>query len=362
MSSVFSFFQPPEAGPPAGSETGAGASAASNPISTVLPDIGLDMARVLNRMLDELRSFLAPVSGLPDPAVILISLNDAPVGLGRFLGEEPRSMFSGVELKGGRLDGVVRFVLWGADVAAVNEVVLTLQAALLASTQPLFNRGFLRFNAVASSNPAFDSTLNVWGRTADYSLLYEYRYQADDAADSLIARIPIHSDPEERNSLQRETTVVTDEMVRWDNETAPALNLRGPFSVASISALVFIPGTAPSGTVTLIRTFDGAAGPPTSHATLSDFLAAVAGPIPMSRHAQKIFPSLNDFLAAFSAAGGPAILGDWDTDSVPDSYEPQVLHFESSIRLPGAADRLEVSYQDSALNQTAVLYLRALRA
>jgi hypothetical protein len=251
-------------------------------------------------MQDELRRFLVPVSGLPDPAVILISLNDAPVGLGKFIGEEPRGPLSSVERRGGRLEGVVRFVLWGTDAPAVNATVLTLQGALLAATQSLFNRGFLRFNALTSSNPAFDSTLNAWGRTIDYSLLYEYRYPATDAADSLIARIPIHSDPEVLNSLQRETTVVTDQMVRWDNEDSPTLVVRGRFSLGSLAALAFLPGSAPDGTVTLIRTFDGAPGPRTTYPSLTALLAAVGDRNSPERDGQFTFSSLSDFLAVFT--------------------------------------------------------------
>lgn len=302
MSSVFSLFEPSEARPPSGSRAGTRALALPSPgaTATIPADIGLDMVRVLNDMLDELRRFLAPVSGLPDPAVILISLNDAPVGLGKFIGEEPHSMFGRTELRGGRLGGVVRFVLWGTDAPAVNQAVLALQAALLAATQSLFSRGFLRFNAVTSSNPALDSTLNAWGRTTDFSLLYEYRYPATDAADSLIARIPIHSDPEVPGSLQRETTVATDEMVRWDNEDSPTLVVRGRFRLGSLAALAFIPGTAPDGKVTLTRTFDGAGGPRTTYPSLPAFFAAVVNANSPERDGQFTFNSLSDFLAAFT--------------------------------------------------------------
>jgi hypothetical protein len=302
LSSVFSLFEPSGSRRPLGSREGTRTLAlpSSEAMATIPADIGLDMVRVLNRMLDELRSFLAPVSGLPDPAVILISLNDAPVGLGRLIGEEPHSMFGGTELRGGRLGGVVRFALWGTDAPAVNEGMLNLQAALLAATQSLFSRGFLRFNALTSSNPALDSTLNAWGRTTDYSLLYEYRYPATDAADSLIARIPIHSDLEVRDSLQRETTVVTDEMVRWDNEASPTLVVRGRFSLGSLAALAFIPGTAPDGAVTLTRTFDGAAGPRTTYPSLPALLAAVVNTNSPERDGQFTFNSFSDFMAAFT--------------------------------------------------------------
>jgi hypothetical protein len=182
-----------------------------------------------------------------------------------------------------------------------------------------------------------------------------------DGAESLIARIPIHSDPEVRDSLQRETTVVTDEMIRWDNEAAPSLVARGRFDVGGLSVLTFIPSTAPSGTVTLTRTFDGAVGSPTVYLTLATFLAAVAGPDAPERHGQVTFASLGDFLVAFSAAGDPVTLGDWDLDGVPDSYQPRALALEPAIQLPGVADRLEVTYQATAFDQVAVVYLRATR-
>jgi len=361
LSSLFSFIQPSETDGTSDSEPGSKTLAASNSTTVAIPDIGLDMVRVVNRMLDEMRGFLMPVSGQPDPVVFLISLNGAPVGLGKYIGDASHGSLGRVERKGVRLDCVIRFMLWGANADAVNEAMRILQSTLLAATQLLFNRGFLRFNALASSNPAFDSALDAWVRTADYSLLYECVYEATDAADSLIAQIPIRSDLEERNPLQRETTVITDEMVRWDNETAPSLTLRGPINVGGLSALFFISSNVPSGIVTFTRTFDDAPGLPASHLTLADFLAAVAGLNPLSRHATVTFASLSVFLAAFNDSGASLVLGDWDMNNIPDSYESRILDFASSIRLPGTADRLEVSYQDSALNQPAVLYLRALR-
>jgi hypothetical protein len=263
-------------------------------------DIGLDIPDTLNRMLDELRGFLEPVNGLPIPEVILVSLNNAPVGLGKFLGEKSHNMLGGTELKGGRFDCVVRFVLWEANILAINDAMLRLQTSLLTATRRLLNRGFLRFNALTSSNPAFDSKLGVWIRTADYSLLYEYRYEATDVAESLIARIPIQSDLEERNSDQRETTIVTNKMVRWDDDAAPVLVVRGPVSIRDLIVIAFIPSNAPDGKVTFTRTFNGATGLPTIYSTLQDFMTAVTDPNAPDRHAQLVFDSLSIFLDAFS--------------------------------------------------------------
>ena len=53
---------------------------------------------------------------------------------------------------------------------------------------------------------------------------------------------------------------------------APALGLRGRLRVGGLAALTFLRGAAPSGTVTLTRTFDGAVGAPADHPTLAALL------------------------------------------------------------------------------------------
>jgi hypothetical protein len=317
------------------------------------------MVRVLNRMLLDLRQFLVPTTGQPDPALILISVNDVPVGLGNFLGEQPRGALGKVEMKGGRLDCVVRFMLWGANPTAVTDGMLTLQADLLSATQRLFSRGFLRFNALISSNPVFDSTLNAWGRTADYSLLYEYHYQATDAADSLIARIPVHTDQEMLDSPDRETTIVSDELARWDEISAPVLAARGPVTLGKIVALVFAP-TMPTGQVTLTRTFDGATGPMGEPSSLADFLTALADTGAPQRHAKFSFGSFTEFLSELSGAGDPLQMGDWNLDDTTDEYQGFELMLDPPVHLAQVFDRLELTYGngDEPLDQVAVIYLR----
>jgi hypothetical protein len=260
-----------------------------------------------------------------------------------------------------RLDALVRFNLWADDLPAIEAFIAGLNAQLIASRDALWEAGFLRV-ALEATSPAEEVTsFSAWRQYVDYRILFEFRYADTDGAESLIARIPIHTDPEVRDSPDRETTVVTDKMARWDNLDAPLLVVRGPFSVGRLSALSAIPGLAPGGAVTITRTFDGASGPPVDHpAPLAGFLAAVAGPDAPERHAQIVFPSLSDFLAALSAAGDPLIMGDWDTDGVLDSYQPRSLAIEPAIRLPSASDRLEI--QSTAFDQVAVVYLRATRS
>lgn len=323
------------------------------------PDVGRDMALVLGRMLEDLQELLVHVDGQPDPAVLLISVNEAPVGLGSFLGEETRGPLGRVELKGGRLECVVRFTLWGANAAAANEAVLGLQGGLLGASRRLAGRGFLRFNALTSSQPAFDSALNSWGRTADYGLLYEYRYEATDAAESLIARIPVHADQERPDSPERETMLITDEMARWDELVAPILRARGPVRVARLTALVFAP-VLPGGEVVLRRTFDGAAGAPVEHGSLAEFLAALADEGAPQRHALVKLGPFADFLSLLSTAGAPLQMGNWDEDGALDEYRGFELTLDPPVRLEQVFDRLELIYGSGSepLDKVAVIYLR----
>jgi len=326
--------------------------------------VPLDAA--LAAMLDILGNYLPPLAlPLPAATVSVVSVTERAVGLGNHRGFDTRGAFSVVALKGIRLDALVRFQLWGEDLTKADLAQSQLNARLMADRHTLgaialpdsVSAGFLRLALEASPPADLVSGLDAWRRLADYRVLFEYRYSDTDGAESLIARIPIHADQEVLDSPERETTTVTDEMVRWDDQGAQALVVRGRMRVGSLAALAFIPGTPPGGTVTLLRTFDGAAGPPAPHSTLDAFLAAIADPA--VRHAQVTFGSLNDFLDAFSAAGDPVVLGDWNADDVLDSYEAKVLTFVPAIQLPDISDRLEISYLDAAFDQVAVVYLRA---
>lgn len=300
-------------------------------------------------MMDVLNTYLPAAGGgeLPAPSVSIASVNEQSLGLNNRRGEEARAGFGVVELKGGRLDAVARFELWATQPASVQQAVQDLIRRLLADRDKLWLVGFLRIGLEATSSSDNVPALNAWRQTADVRVLYEYHFEDADDSQGLIARIPIHID-----STYNESTTVTDEMTRWDDQHAPALVVRGPVAVSGMTGLVFVAGVAPSGTVTLTRTFDGTAGPPTRFTTLAAFLAAVGGDAPLNRNAQLVFASWNNFLAIFNVGGSPVTLGG-------DDYSPLEVAFDPVIQLAGVGDRFEVAYQKPALDQTAVAYLRA---
>ncbi len=299
-----------------------------------------------------------PSVNLPEPNVSITSVSERALAVGNWRGNEPRGPLAGVALKGGHLDAAVRFQLWADEPIAVDTAMNDLHGRLLADKDKLRAVGFLRLKAdnTTSAEAILVAGTNLWRKTSQYKVLYEFRYEDTDGAQSLIARIPVGI-----NGAFGQSMVITDEMTRWDSQGTPALVVRGPFTLSGLSALVFISGTAPSGTVSLTRTFDGAVGAPTSDSTLAAFLAAVAGPSPAERHARVTFASISDFLATFSAAGGPVEMGDLDADGVPDKSNPRALSFDPGIVLPNVADRFEVAFQHSAFDKLAVVYLRATR-
>lgn len=337
---------------------------ASEPVTLAMPaNNTITLDQVISTMIDILATYLPPPAPpLPVPTVSVVSATERPLALGNLRGIERRGSFGIVSLKGGRLEAVVSFQLWSGAPGNLDTAINELHGRLMAAKDDLWNQGFLRITADKTSFAEHIESLDNWRKATDYKVLYEFRYQDTDGAESLIARIPIHSDPEFHNSPDRETTIVTDEMVRWDNETASALSIRGGLDIKSLTALSFIPGTNPVGTITLTRTYDGATGPPTNFSNLADFLTSVTNPDVPERHAQVTFASLNDFLNEFSAGGDPVTLGDWDQNDILDSYEPFVLAFDRVINLPSAVDRLDVAYENTAFDQTAILYLRASRA
>ena len=303
----------------------------------------------------------SPVGSLPAHDVTVVRVEEKPVGLGNFRGLEVWNGMAAVALKGGRLLTAVRFQLWAANPADVGSLADTLHADLLVAKDDLWIAGFLKMKALAATSPE-PVPANGWRKTLDYEFLYEYHYEDSDGAESLIARIPIHSDPEVVDSPDRETNVVTDAMVRWDEQDAPMLNLSGQTGIRLLTMLSFVPGTVPTAPVDLVRTFAGAANPPTVYPSLEDFFTAVTHPTNPDRNAQFIFATFTDFLNAFTAVRSPISLGDWDEDSLPDDYEVTQLEWEQPIQLTEGTDRLQIIYDPGStepqFDQTAVVYLR----
>lgn len=368
MSSILSFLRkrfgsadtPREASSPRG-RVGAQpmASRTRSPLPAAVSPL---LNSVMTHVLHLLEHYLPPTNPfLPPPGVFTVEAWERPVGIGNRVGSQRLGAFGALERKGLRLEARVRFELWDDRPHKVEQAMAELHTRLMTDGDALWAQGFLHLSLEEAALVEYLRSLDAWRKAADYRLLFEHRYEDADGAQSLIARIPIESDLEIRKSPQRETSQVTDEMARWDNEEAAPLAIRGPISIGGLSALHFVPGPSPTGTVLLKRTFEGAAGPATTYATLDSFLAALAGAGGGERHGQVVFSSLNDFLGAFSAAGDPVALGDWDVNMAPDLYQSGVLTLFPAIRLPRPTDLLEISHQHSALNEVAVIYLKAMR-
>jgi len=308
-------------------------------------------AEALTHMLAALRS-ADYVSDLPNPSVSLVRVEERNLGLGNFRGTERRENASVMALKGGRLDAVVRFAFEDADKAEVASAVEVLQGRMLAARDAQWRDGFLRITAQDATLEEQDAFSGLWRKAIDYRVLYEFHYRELDA-ESLIARIPVEID-----GAYGESFLVSDEMTRWDNLTAPQLLVRGRLTVRGFSAYSFLPGIPPAGTVTVLRTFSGAVGPPTTYPDWPTYQAAVTDAVSPDRHAQVVLASIPAFLASFAPSGDATTLGDWDEDGLPDEYTPVSLALDLPIQLE-RGESIQIAYADAALDTAAVLYLRA---
>ena len=316
----------------------------------------LDLA--LADLLTEMRDLLPPPLPPPhqEPNVSLATISEEALAVGNWRGNETRGALAGVALKGGRLKAVVRFQLWGDQPTDVDTAINELHGRVLAAKPLLRQHGVLRINAetTLSAESLFVSNVNTWRKTTDYRILYEFHFEDTDGASSLISKIPATI-----NGQFGESMTMTDDMIRWDETATPELVIRGPFKLGGLTALAFIPGPLPSGTVTLTRTFDTATGIPVVHPTLASFLTAVAGQNPTERHAQVAFPTISAFLGVFAAAGYPVEMGDLNADGILDKYSPMTLSLNGGIHLITAADRFEITFQNPVFDQLGVLYVRA---
>ena len=306
-------------------------------------------------MLSALSKYLPPpMKDLPAPTVSVVKLSPRAVGLGGIRSGDMAGPLGSVTRKGVRLDALTRFQVWAPDPNKVGQTIGNLNMLVLGDQPSLWASGFLQLaledTPLSAPVAAPDGP---WRAYADYRVLYEYDYEDDDGADSLIFQIPIAIDSEFNESM-----LITDQMTRWDNSGAGPLVVRGPMAVASLSMLAFIPNAAPTGKVTLVRTFDGAAGNPVSHASLAEFLAALSGATP-ERNSIITFASFGDFTAEFQDTGATLAFGDWNGDGVADEYQSLALSLNPAVALATVRDRFKVSYLATKFNQVAVVYLRA---
>ncbi len=329
---------------------------ASFSMSITMPS--LDQVTANIRDIFDNDDYLPPAAPpLPDPTLSLISVMERSVGIGNRVGNDVRGPFGVTALKGVRLEVTLRFQFWANSPNEVEDAVQNLISTLLADRDELRAAGVLRL-ALKNVNASETFEDGFWRQAADFTALYEEPYADTDGAESLIAQIPIKI-----NSNFNETTTVTDEMTRWDDkddQSAPPLILRGRTRIAEMSALYFQPGAAPSGTVTVRRTFDGASGSPSARPDFASFLSAITDPSSPDRHTEFVFASLTAFLALFTADGDTITLGDWNEDAAPDQYQSLALAIDPPVTLPLASDRFEVVFQTNKFDQPAVLYLRAV--
>jgi hypothetical protein len=339
--------------------------AASRPLNTDLAMAGNNappVEQVIDGMLSVLEAYLpVPVLNVPIPTVTIRSVTEKPLAIGNDRGLEQRGLLGMVSLKGGRLDALVRFQIWASDPIAADAAMQTLQGQILTDRLNLQAQGFLQLKVQETTLSEHIEALSVWRTSSDLKVLYEFHYDDTDGAESIIARIPIHSDPEARNSADRETHILTDAIVRWDDESASALSITGGATMTTVNGLAslsYAPGGWSGGAVTLSRLERNNAAPPTTYPDLADFVAAVTDAASPDLHAQVVFPDVTEFLALFTMVGDPIRLGDWDEDGVQDLYQSSTLGFSPPILLEGSNAMLQLAYQDPVLNSKAVMYLR----
>jgi hypothetical protein len=311
---------------------------------------------VLDAMLTALKPFVpTQIPGLPDPSLTVAKAEMRTSGIGNYIGTSPRGSIAAAELHATRVQATARFSVWGYAASDVENGVTALNAQIFDKRDDLAAQGFIKlaFDGSAPSEQTKDAT--AWRRFADYELLYEYPYEDDGGAEGLI--LPIVS----RDTPTGAKWATTADFGRWDDVAAPAFSLRGPAIFVELAALTFIAnaGNPPTGGVTITRTFDGAPAPADA-GDMATFLAQTTSATP-ERNVFVSFPSLSDLLAELVPDGPSITMGDRDNDGTADVYVPSHLVFPASLTLAGVADRLELSYAAANFDQTAVVYLRAVR-
>ena len=305
----------------------------------------IDLDTYMGGMLNLLRAFLPPnAMGLPANGLSLVSLDYRALGLGGRYGLLRSGGLDIAELRGGWLDAVVRFDIWGADPDAANTAVIALQNALIANGLELRRQGVLRLKLSATAD-GDRGTVSGWRKTVDYSVLYEYRYQDTDGAASLIARVPIDSETD-IGAASHETTEVHDWMMLWDNQAAPALVItappRGSIPIYGLAIAAFLPSGGPAGQVTQQVVLAGVTQT-TTFASLGAFLAPFtisSSPLDL------IYPPL------------PLELG--ETQEI-HTFQVGELRFDPPITLKGG-DAFQISFADTAFpaDNLSQVYLRVL--
>lgn len=316
----------------------------------------------LLKLLDDVFNGQSPPP-IASPTMSLAEVEEVPVGLGNRRGIERLGFFSVAELKGLRLNALVRFQLRFDDPETAEQWLNDLNLVLLNNRDLLRRRGLLRMKL--ESAPPAEFVDGTWRIVAHFRMLYEHRYRDSGGAESLIVSIPING---RTDGEQLRETTVRDEIVRWDKEEAPALEVTGTAArrLGGLTVLAHLPDSWTGLQVTLAYVDLSSPDPPQNCVSLTDFLDAVAGnPAPQPSCVQ--FDSVQDLLDALQSPPPPFPtqfdLGDWDEDGQVDEYDLRLLPFGRPIELPRPTDALRLSYQEGRFDAAsdAVVYIRAGR-
>lgn len=282
-----------------------------------------------------------PPASLPAAGLSLVSVAERAVGLGNRRGTDLLGPFAVLALKGARLEAVVRYQFWATDPGEVDTLVSQLQTRLTGDATQLRAAGFLNVAADATASSDFLADLNFWRRTADFRVLFEFRYQDADGAESVLARIPIDVEGEPPIN---DSTSVSGNMVRWDDVAAPRFAVRRgrtrAFRVNALTILAF-----------LLDGWDGAG------VTIT---AATGGST-----VQQVFATARDFFNAFALETETVLLGGQAYRAGRMNFPN--AHFTSPVVLSGDSDVFRVVYdpatpddQTPRFDDAAVVYLRVL--
>ena len=297
-------------------------------------------------LLSDMAGLPRAPGGKPNAAVRLLGLAPRSLGVGGRRGLLSRAGLNVTELRGGWLEATVGFALSGADVAGVNSQADAIVTALLARSLDLRREGALQLKLTGSEDTDGPGSPPSVRRRLTYTVLYEYRFFDTDGAASLIARIPIDSETDQ-GPTTHERTVVTNWMVRWDDQTVEALEVtappRGIVRVYGLSIAAHLPGGGPPGQVTQTLVQSGTTTT-TPRGALVDFLNLFQRDT--TRPLTLVFP--------------PLPLQPGESLALRD-YQVGELRFDPPIVIRGG-DVFRISFSDTAFpaSSTSVVYLRAL--
>jgi len=358
---------------------------------------------------------------LAPAAVFLTSVVERAVGLGSRVGTDTRGPFSVAALKGLRVETVVRYEIWRRTPAEVGQAVGDLISDLLGDRDALRIEGFLKVSLKSTGVSENVFAEEAWRQSVEFEVLFEFPYRDSDGAESLIARIPIDLKGEvnETTTVVDEMTR-WDQEDAFPLALRGPLNIGALTALSFVAGLtptgaVTITRTfddapgLPTSHPTLPSFLAAVSGdnPAQRHAnvtfvSLVEFLKALASfkitdealdgmrtdatPPVITLGVLTALEGIKDlevggedkFVSLLEATIGvpdtatfkskilkhaatlkTMTLGDWDENNVPDEYESVQFRVNPSIRLSGAVDRFEIAFEHAALDEVAVVYLRA---